>query len=316
MHRLPIFRLLLVGFIVAGAALFASLPAATAQGGDGSATISDSRFLPAITGEWVMVRYAPGSLDRAARLHTRLDQLYEYLDRYADVNSTATVYVLSEEHWENRDPGQPYGFPVRLSGNAAAVPAWGSPATVELWSRLLGTVPSNQDFLARGSESEAGSLVLADSFLALDLCRLHIESLGMFRGPDAQWLAEVATHIACLSARRSGQGPLLIEPAMLLSVVPGLEPPTRPGRDGLALDSYGPGVAMPTWLWYQAQAAVAADLVFQTHERRGWKRMVRAWEKKKAPLTWNDVASLTPTLVAWRRGEYRVGGAPGREPSR
>lgn len=247
-----------------------------------------------LPGDTVVGRYAPGSLDRAARMQVRLIQLQKQLDDWQSFKTRLGLFVLDQEAWAGQKLSRPYGFPVRVGPLAVAVPAWGNATTVTLWQELLGPVlAAAPDFSVRGTPQEVATVALADTFAQLELCRAYVERQRLTVAAEP-WLADILAHAVCITADREGELPPPVDLVSTLETAAGRLPPPA------ALNDYEPHMDLRPWLAYQARFAVAGELMWQEHGRRTVKKIFRLHRKKGSALTFGDLLDEWPQLRSWR----------------
>jgi hypothetical protein len=258
-------------------------------------------FLLTIPDDQVMVRYTPGSLDRAARLQFRLKDLYERINSWLPVGSPFAVFVLSPDDWKDQGLPRPYGMAQRVAAFAGAVPAWGTDDTVALWRELAGmTIDGSTEFTVRGSAEEVATVLLADSLVEFEMCRMIAINRGLAPAGRDPWVAEVVGHILCTSARRMNKEPSPVDLTVTLRRLRSLK--GEPGKASLA--GFDAELPLSQWLDYQARFVEASERVWQAEKKSGVRQLLKRWRKKGAPLSMADLTDLFPTLVEWRNAEW------------
>ncbi len=243
----------------------------------------------------VPMAYVPGSLDRAARLQLRLKAVYHRLATWMKLEEGFKVLVLSPREWQALDASQPYGFPLRVDLSTAAVAAWGTPETVELWRGILGSLPKPGGFSARGSRDEVASLLLADAIVEMELCRTVVHRQQLAGGPEGLWLSDLLGHIVCATADRLVEEP---NPTPLLPLL--TTAAASGGGAGIPPEAYGDELDSGRWLAYQAHFARGAQLVWEEGGKRAVRRLMRMRRRKGSPLVFEDLLVPFPSLKAWR----------------
>ncbi len=256
-----------------------------------------------LPGDTVVGRYAPGALDRAARLQVRLMALHKQLNDWQSFKTRLGLFVLDQETWTGQKLARPYGFPVRVGPLAVAVPAWGNAATVTLWQDLLGPVlAAAPDFSVRGTPQEVATVALADTFAQLEMCRAYIERQRLTVAAEP-WLADILAHAVCITADREGPLPPAVDLVSTLEAVASRVPPAT------TLSGYEPHMELRSWLGYQARFAVAGELMWQEHGRRTVKKLFRLHRKKGSALTFGDLLDEWPQLRGWRAEAFAAVGS-------
>jgi hypothetical protein len=192
--RSPAFALLLMS-AVATAATAAPLPAE-----DVPPALRASLLV--LGAEECEVRYAPGSLDRAAHV---LEWLCE-LGSGGGLGSAGRVplvaLVMGRDEWQRSGLSCPYGLPCGLEPGAVALPAAGDAETVALWAAVLGDLPALAGTPLLGTSEEAASLAPADALAMPLLARQRVVAAGF--AADEDWLLDLLAHVVFLDASRHG----------------------------------------------------------------------------------------------------------------
>ena len=84
--------------------------------GSSAGGYSPLSFLLDLRGESVKVRYAPGSLDRAAHSQERFELVVSDCKSWSRSQLPLALYVLGPEEWQAAEVDRPYGLPQHLSG--------------------------------------------------------------------------------------------------------------------------------------------------------------------------------------------------------
>lgn len=146
-----------------------------------------------------LVRYSPGSLDRASHLQTRLALLSEDFRRWTGESIPLGAVLLSRAEWESVELAVPYGLAARLGNGEVALSAWGDIGTVRLWRGLLGgRLPELEGHPLHGTKDEAASLLLADVLAQGIASRSLLERAG-YAGIHPVVL-NFAAHVVSLAA--------------------------------------------------------------------------------------------------------------------
>jgi len=256
----------------------------------------DLELLLTLPGEEVVVRYTPGSLDRAARLQARLVDMHQQIQRWSKIRAPFVVYVLSPEEWNGQGLFRPYGFPVRTASMTVAVPGWGSEESVALWRGITGTnMPgAGGDFAVRGTAQELATLTLSDGFAQLEFCRMFVERHRMAGGTEGVWLNEILAHLLLLSTTQAGNLP----PAMDLTAV--LQEAARQQPAEVAAQPYRSEMELEPWLYHHARFAQAAEAMWEKSGKGAFKELWKMRKKNGAPLTLGRIAEEYPFLRDWR----------------
>lgn len=142
---------------------------------------AQTSYLAALEGPPVTVRYAPGSLDRAASVKRRFERLIEQSgQRRWWKQPLLVVDLLEAEAWRRSGLAEPFGLPAISTEGSLALPAWGTPETVALWLGLLDRrLPPAPDPVLRGTSEEVASLAAADLVGEVEGSRLVLARLGL-----------------------------------------------------------------------------------------------------------------------------------------
>lgn len=260
-------------------------------------------FLLTLPDEQVIVRYTPGSLDRAARLQYRLKALYQQLDKWSPVGLPLTVFVLSPDEWHAQGLVRPYGLPARVAVFGGSAPAWGTPETVALWRGLAGvSLDSGGEFTVRGSAEELATVHLADAVFELEVCRMVALNLGVAPVGGQPWVGDLVGQILCTSARHLDKEPSAVD---LTAVLRRLR--SSPAASEVPpLAEFSAELEPAAWLAYQARFAEGAERVWLSEGRQGVKKLIKRWRRKGAPLVFEDLMALFPSLKEWQAQEFPV----------
>ena len=292
-HRSSKRRLLL---ILLSAAWLVGDGEAVAQTPLGPLPADPLRGLLELPDDEVPMAYVPGALDRAARLQVRLKGIYHRLAVWMKLEGDFRVLVLSPREWGALDTPQPYGFPARVDLSTAAVAAWGTPESVEVWRGLLGSLPKPAGFSARGSREEVASLLLADALVELELCRTMVYSQRLAGGPDGAWLIDLLGHIVCNAADHLMEEPNPVPLLPLLTTAASAQ-----GAGGIPdLAAYGDDLDTGRWMAFQAHFARGAEQVWQAGGKQSVRKLMRLRRRKGSPLVFEDLLAHFPVLESWR----------------
>lgn len=261
-----------------------------------SAAEPDLPYLLQLRGELVEVRYSPGALDRAAHVQQRFELLAGLLADLAHRPVRLTVWVVDPEDWKRGGFTRPFGLPQTMGEWGVALPAWGDDQSVALWRDLLGgALPPTGGSPVRGSGAEAASLGLADVAAQVDVVRLAFSSFGYSAEPP--WATEVAVHAAARLAFSRFEAGRMEE---IDSVFARLA--ARGGGDGAhPLAGFDPLAPAPVKLWYEAQFARGARLLFDAERDRQIRRLLLHGLRKGAVASGAELEKRAPALVDWQR---------------
>lgn len=224
-------------------------------------------FLLRLAGDRTEIRYAPGALDRAANLQTRLEMTARFYRKWTKIEIAPHIFVLTHDNWREAGYGVAYGLPIRIGAQGLAVPALGDDETVALWTALLdGHLPVVDGFLFRGTAQEAASLVLADVLVQRAAGEMLVDRMDIrFEQP---WMRELAVHLVTQAVQaRIEPGRVPVLDALYLMLAQRHLPGTESVRD------YRPDLPLADWLWFESQFHVGARLVVA---RAGDKDAVKA----------------------------------------
>jgi len=242
----------------------------------------------------VQVRYAPGSLDRASKIH---DLLYELVTNYTGWSRTRVLpmaLILDREQWATRQSPRPYGLPVVIAPGQVALPAFGDEGTISLWRGYLGGwLPLAQDNVFGGKLDEASSLLAADYLGYVEVSKSLIER-GGFRADEA-WILDVASHIQAIT----GAGRVRSEAVFALTTF--FQRLAQANEaEAVSLGTYADGVSFARWLWFQGRFQEAALIVVNADGWRSMKRIRKIQGKSPDDLvTSAALVERYPALVDW-----------------
>ena len=260
-----------------------------------SALSQGEAFLLDLHGNRVSIRYSPGSLDRAARLQYRMEEIAESVSRWGKTPVSLVIYLLPRQEWNGAGLVLPYGVPERLSTLGLALPAWGDGGTVELWQRLAGTLPSTEAEPLRGTASEATSLELGDHLGEVEAARMLLEKADLLGG--AAWISDLMAHSVVRSTR--GGDPQLARAdgffRELLESYPGRPPPLTDYRTGLSLSQ---------WLWFHARFRQGAAVLAAESGDDAAKRLLKLARKDGGRIGEERLLERFPELIEWRRRSF------------
>jgi hypothetical protein len=233
----------------------------------------EGAYLVTLPGDFATMRYTPFSLDRAARLQSRLELALRSWERWTDRKVAITAFVLSREEWESSGYTVEYGVPVRVGRAAIAVPALGDDGTVALWSDVLGgMLPQVQGAPFRGSPQQASTMVLADIVVQLLAAEIVIDEVGL--AGNEPWLRGLTTHVASLDFVRRKEGARLADlDAMYKLII------QRRGEKVMSSRDYQPDLNLEDWIYFQACFHFGAQTIL-SKEGKGALKKLRKLRKK------------------------------------
>lgn len=296
--RTPLVRVYLAIFCAAGA-LLAGAPARGELSNPEESPRDPIASLLTLPGDWVEVRFTPGSLDRAARLQGRLGDLFRRFNAWSKGSRALEVLVVSPDEWARLQIELPFGFPAKKDQDSWYAPAWGTEGSVQLWKGLAASeVEGIEQFQVRGSPKEIASLALADFVLELEICRSFMSSEAVAGGVEGLWLSDLFAHVLCTSSDRLRTYQDPVGSAALLQALAVAEgAPTR-----LKLSDYGPDLDFAAWLGFQARFAQGAELIWAETGKASVKRILRMRRKKGSALVFEDLLREYPNLSQWHPG--------------
>jgi len=187
MRRLPIGRSLFVAVVWT---LTASIVAAL------GVQSASTAYLMELPGQRVDVRYAGGSLDRAANLQRRFELMLEAASRWTNTALQLQLVVVDRDDWGSVvGRAIPYGVPTIDHDGSVVVAAQGDQETIALWHGALGlSLPRVQGMPLIGTREEVASLAIGDLLAQLDVARVVLDE-AQLRGatPQIEGLLVMAT---------------------------------------------------------------------------------------------------------------------------
>lgn len=250
-----------------------------------------------LQGRFCEVRYAPGTLDRAAALQQRLDLFVEALMGVVPKRAGTLIprlRVIDSEHWETARFDRAWGLPAPVGELELAVPATGDPATVELARRLTGGYlpPLAGDPLI-GTADEAASLVVADAILQVELAAAWARASGI-RG-DRPWIDGLLAHaLARLAWERTdpGQMPAIADLFDRIAA-------TRGGAVPPTLDGYRHDRTIEERLAFDSLLLRGADRLWVEKGNVGLRRWLAERARSGLRITEADLRALGRDLTRW-----------------
>ena len=251
-------------------------------------------FLLSMHSHLTDMRYTPGALDRAAHFQARLEWISAEMQRIANRPMPLVGWVLSREEWRDTGLAAPFGVPQLVGKIGIAVPAWGDDELVKTWTDLVGAgLPSSEEQPLRGTAQEMSALSLADALAQLELGRVLVERTGM--RADQPWVLALAAHLAArvVFERAEPRRWPEIDAALLVPLV------SRAGGDGARpIGGYARTLPLTERLWYEAQFARGADLVFAQEGARGSRKLLAKMIKSGADA--GELLGRVEQLASWR----------------
>ncbi len=258
-----------------------------------------SAFLVHLAGDQANVRYIHGSLDRAARLQSRLELAMRSFERWTGTRLEIDAYVLSRQEWEESRYDVAYGLPLRVGRLSLAVPAAGDDDTVALWSEVLhGALPRVAGMPLRGTPEQVATMALADVLVQLQASEILVDEVGL--GGDQHWVRGLVTHVASYDFyRRHDPGRLGDLDAMysLLS--------RERGPKAMSVRDYGPDLGLRDWLWFQAQFHNGARTILDKTGKGALKKIKKLRKKGDGNvLTGERLLAKWKPLKEWFHGSF------------
>lgn len=256
------------------------------------------QFLLPMEGDYVSMRYTPGALDRAANLQTRLELASRTFERAVNREMQVTVYMLTRDEWEQSAYNIAYGVPLRVGRHNLAVPAFGDPGTVRLWSELLaGGLPQVSGQPLRGTPQEVATMILADLFSQLLTAEILVDDIGI--AGDAYWVRGLMTHLASIDAfRRHDPRRLEDLDAMYTRLAQTV------GDRPFAARDYGPELSLKDWLWFQAALHHGARILLDKEGKGALKKMRKLSKRNDGLLRGETLLRKYDRLEAWYRAMF------------
>jgi len=266
--------------------------------GNDAAEFDDLIVLP---DDHVIVRYPPESLDRAARVQTRLVEIDRLWSMLVPRPLGWSAVILQHDTWQNAGLGGIWGAPLRLAPGLFALPAAGDAGTVKFARALLGgNLPDPGGVPMMGTSDEAASLVVTDLLLQIEAARDFVE-LAPLSG-DAPWVKGVLMQLAVRYAWER------IEPGMTLGYVALWDAlsAAQGGPRAHRLADYRDGLPYETELWYQAQFVRGADAIWIETSWMVSHRLYKWAHKgqKGEPVTVAELEKKYPALVDWEKNAF------------
>lgn len=250
-------------------------------------------FLLPLAGDRVIVRYTPGSLDRAANIQTRLEFELRAFHRWIGAELGIDVYVLSREEWEKTGYDIDYGLPLRVGRASLAAPALGDDGTVELWSEILdGILPRVIGQPIQGTPQQAASMVLADFLIQLQTAEILIDEVGL--AGDQHWVRGLATHVANVDFVRR------FEPSRMADLDSMYKLLARDrGPLSMSVRDYVPEMSLSDWFWFQAQFHAGAKILLGKTGKGGLKKLKKLDKKDDGLLRGDRLLKEFKGLDTW-----------------
>lgn len=255
-------------------------------------------FLLRLPGDSVVVRYTPGSLDRAANLQTRLELASRSFKRWIGRRLDVDVYLLNRDEWQQAGYDVPYGLPVRVDHTAIAAPAEGDAGTVELWADLLeGVLPAVAGSPIRGTPQQVATMILADFMAQLHMCEILIDEARL--AGDEQWVRSLMTHLASVDFVRRHDPSRLGDLDTMYQLLA-----RDSGPRAFATRDYHPDLTLGDWLWFQAQFHRGAQAILAKTGKGALKKMKKLRKKSHGVLSGELLLRRFEGLEDWHRESF------------
>jgi hypothetical protein len=258
----------------------------------GSAADANLATLLNLRGTRSLVRYSPGSLDRAAHVQARLDALAEDFAAWGGVRQELMAFVLGPEDWRAAALARAYGLPEATGTNGIALPAWGDDHTIVVWRSLLGgAVPWTAGTPVRGTPEEAATLAATDLLAQIELARQFVDRERLAGGEP--WLRELLAATVARAAFERHEARRRDEIASFFATLVRGAPPAGPPT------AYREGLPYREQLAASARFFEGAQLLLQLDGARTVKKLVKLSRKAGRPLEAADLLARYPGLGAW-----------------
>lgn len=258
----------------------------------------EGAYLVNLPGDFATVRYTPFSLDRAARLQSRLELALRSWERWTGHKVAVTAFVLTREEWERSGYTVEYGVPVRVGRAAIAAPALGDDGTVALWSDVLeGMLPQVQGAPMRGSPQHASTMVLADIVAQLLAAEIVVDEAGL--AGNENWVRGLTTHVASLDFVRRKEGARLPDlDAMYRLII------QRRGEKIMSSRDYQPGLDLGDWLYFQAYFHFGAQAIISKEGKGSLKKLRKLGKKDGGVLQADRLLRHYTDLNDWYHASF------------
>lgn len=252
----------------------------------------DQPFLMALRGQYVIINYAAGALDRAVHIQNRLELLASDFAKWTGESQQVRVFVLNRGQWRNFGFQVPYGLPGQVRGTTLAMPAVGDSGTVQLWTEVQGEPPPPLPGTPmKGTPVEAATLARADLMAEVEAARM-LMSMGGVRGTPL-WVHQVLAHLVARNEfTRYEQGRLSEINSFFESLASGLESP-------VGLENYAPGLNLATLMWFESRFQDGARVVMESGKRNEAKALVKLALKNGGALTEEMLFARHPEMKGW-----------------
>lgn len=269
---------------------------ATPQGAE-----EDQPFLLALRGQYVIINYTAGALDRAVHIQNRLELLATDFAKWTGEPQQVRVFVLDRRQWRHFGFQVPYGLPGQVQGTTLAVPALGDSGTIRLWTEVQGEPPPPLPGTPmKGTPVEAATLARADLMTEVEAARMLMSMRGV-RGTPV-WVHQVLAHLvarnefARYEAGRLGEITEFFE-----SLASGLDSP-------VALDNYAPGLDLATLMWFESRFHDGARVLMEAGKKNEAKTLVKLALKNGGALTDEMLFARHPEMKGWLTRTFPAGG--------
>ncbi len=252
-----------------------------------------------LPGSTVEVRYAPDALDRASRVQARLEALHALFSRLSQRDLVWKGVVVDQYEWKRRALYGIWGVPVRLGSGTFVVPARGDEASIATTRWLLqGAPPDPGGEPLQGSREEAGSLVVSDLLLQLDIVRAFAENAPL--SGEEPWITGVLLQLAARYAWEKAEPGRMLEILSLFDRFAAAHGGPRRYR----LTDYRGGLPLQHDLWYQAQFVRGADAIWVEEGERGTANFLGSAARRGKPLTRKSLERKYDRLRDWELAAF------------
>ena len=262
-------RLACLAFAVAVGFLGLGIPAPGVEGAPQDE--APPPFLLTLRGNYVVVNYTPGGLDRAYHIKMRLDLLAADFSKWVGTPIRLRVFVLTRDEWGQFGFGVPDGLPGRIRGSTLAVPWAGDAGTIDLWTEIQGDPPPPLvGTPMRGTAEEAATMALADLLTEVEAARILL-TMGSVRG-EVPWVHQILPHLVARAAFVRYEGPRLPEIDDFFAGLGG-------GDRQVSLERYTGGLDLPTLLWFESRFQDGARLILENGKRNEVREIIKQARK-------------------------------------
>lgn len=243
---------------------------------------------------------------RAEALQRQVRDAVSFFESRYNIQPPLTLAVLNEPHWAAIRSGRPYGVPFfSAAPYVVFLPAFPDRAIVAQIFRMAHTAASPPEvgrvLTTLGVSHEVAVGRVSDLIAFHELGHVYVRALG-FDVPH--WLDEfMATYVAYTFLRHREPAAISMWNALSLDLVHGVQPATRKLDDFNRL--YGPGLALPTYGWFESQFNLGVTVVLEQKQDTNWLTDLRAagLDKGTQSLTTSELLDrlerITPGVRAW-----------------